>query len=111
MAIKVHGATVIDNSKHITVSGAQVDGTLLLPEAGLLQVSKDNGSVGQFGASDTELITIGNSSNSKNIILRSSGFADFKQVNVNQILKVGGDNVQINPDGSSTFAGTVAVNE
>ena len=111
MAIKVHGATVIDNSKHITVSGAQVDGTLLLPEAGLLQVSKDNGSVGQFGASDTELITIGNSSNNKNIILRSSGFADFKQVNVNQILKVGGDNVQINPDGSSTFAGTVAVNE
>ena len=50
MAIKVHGATVIDNSKHITVSGAQVDGTLLLPESPvLLQVSKDNGSVGQFG--------------------------------------------------------------
>ena len=104
MAIKVHGATVIDNSKHITVSGAQVDGTLLLPEAGLLQVSKDNGSIGQFGASDTELITIGNSVNSKNIILRSSGFADFKQVNVNQILKVGGDKVQIDPDGSATFA-------
>ena len=57
--------------------------------------------------SDTELITIGNSSNSKNIILRSSGFADFKQVNVNQILKVGGDNVQIDPDGSATFTGSI----